>query len=70
MRISALTSNAAVYYDIVNFLQNSRFKVHDERLKNISPEKRKELIMQCHKNLNILEELTESLWGECAECSG
>lgn len=44
--------------------------MHDERLKNISPEKRKELIMQCHKNLNILEELTESLWGECAECSG
>lgn len=26
--------------------------------------------MQCRKNLNRLEELTEPLWGECAECNG
>lgn len=63
-------SDDTVYYDIVNFLQNTRFKVHDERLKNISPEKRKELVMQCRKNLDILEELTQPIWGECAKCNG
>lgn len=29
-----------------------------------------QLIMQCRKNLNRLEELTQPLWRECAECNG
>lgn len=32
------------YYDIINFLQNVRFKVADERLNAISPEDRKTLV--------------------------
>lgn len=32
------------YYDIINFLQNVRFKVADERLNAISPDDRKTLV--------------------------
>lgn len=63
-------SDNSTYYDIVNFLQNTRFPVQDERLKCIEPQERKEMVVQLHERLNLLEALTEPVWGECAECSG
>lgn len=58
------------YYDIVNFLQNVHFKVSDERLNSIAPEKRKQMVKYIEQELNTLEELTEPLWGYDAECEG
>ena len=63
-------SNDSVYCDIVNFLQSAHFKVQDERLKSISKEKRKEMVAQVRQNLDLLEDLTEPIWGECSECNG
>lgn len=60
-------SDDAAYCDIVNFLQSTHFKVSDERLNSIPLEKRKEMVTQIRKNLNRLEDLTESVFpgGEC-----
>ena len=63
-------SNDSAYYDIVNFLQNAHFKVQDERLKSIPKEKRKEMVAQVRQNLDLLEDLTEPVFGECSECNG
>ena len=63
-------SNDSTYCDIVNFLQNAHFKVQDERLKSISKEKRKELVAQIRQNLDLLEDLTEPVFGDCSECNG
>lgn len=60
----------SAYYDIVNFLQSANLKVHDERLKGISLEKRREIVKQIHKSINILEDLTEPLWRDSSECGG
>ena len=63
-------SDDAAYYDICNFLQNARFKVEDERLNQIAPEKRKEMVAQVKRNLDRLEDLTKPLWRDSAECEG
>lgn len=63
-------SNSSTYCDIINFLQNTRFKVQDERLKCITPEKRKEMVVQIRQKLDRLEDLTEPLFGECSACNG
>lgn len=62
--------NNETYCDIVNFLQNTRFKVQDERLNNIDIEKRKEMVTQVRQNLKDLEHLTEPLLGEHSEYNG
>ncbi|RGB52577.1 hypothetical protein DXA09_07130 [Absiella sp. AM54-8XD] len=58
------------YYDMINFLQNVRFKVTDERLLMIPSEKRKEMVTSIKQKLDILEDLTEPLWGYGAESDG
>lgn len=58
------------YYDIINFLQKAYFKVTDERLNGISFEKRKEMIASIRQRENVLENLTEPLWGFGAEDDG
>lgn len=63
-------SDDAAYYDICNFLQNAHIKVDDERLKCIPSEKRKEMVRQVEQNMDILEDLTDALWGYGAECGG
>lgn len=63
-------SNDSTYCDIVNFLQNTRFKVQDERLNSIAPEKRKEMVAQVRQKLNRLEDMTEPLFGEGSACNG
>ncbi|MBQ7774870.1 MAG: hypothetical protein IJ379_03025 [Lachnospiraceae bacterium] len=60
----------AAYYDICNFLQSFSIKVQDERLKDITSEKRRAMVKQMRSSLNALEDLTEPLWGEQAECGG
>lgn len=68
-----LTKNSHIGVDTLfvgNFLQNTRFKVQDERLKCIDPEKRKQMVAQLHEKLNVLEDLTEPVWGERSECAG
>lgn len=63
-------ANDSAYCDIVNFLQNARFKVEDERLLSIPLEKRKEMVAQVRKKLDVLEDLTGSFFGLDAECGG
>lgn len=63
-------SDDAAYYDIVNFLQSPSLKISDERLKCITLEKRKEMVMQIRKRLDILEDLTEPFFGHGSECDG
>lgn len=58
------------YYDIINFLQNVRFKVADKRLLAISVEERKTLVNSVHKLIDELEELTIPLWGDNAKNNG
>lgn len=55
---------------MINFLQNVRFKVTDERLLMIPSEKRKEMVTSIKQKLDILEDLTEPLWGYGAESDG
>lgn len=57
------------YYDIINFLQNIRFKVEDE-LNHIPLETRKEMVQTIKKKLDQLEDLSEPLWGYGAELDG
>lgn len=63
-------SDNNTYCDIVNFLQNTRFKVQDERLNSIAPEKRKEMVVQVSQKLDLLEDLTKPLFGEDSACNG
>lgn len=48
------------YCDIVNFLQNPRFKVKYEKLRNISVEERKELVKMTRRFVEELDETTEA----------
>ena len=63
-------SNDDTYYDTINFLQNVRFKVSNERLNTISIENRKEMVNNIHRYLEELEQLTEPLWGYSCENNG
>lgn len=67
---TVFSNEDASYYDIINFLQNARFKVSDERLNSIKPEKRKEMVVSIRQRVNTLEALTEPLWGSGAENDG
>lgn len=58
------------YCDIINFLQNVRFKVEDERLNRIPLETRKEMVQTIKKKLDQLEDLSDPLWGYGAEVDG
>lgn len=64
------SNDESSYYDIINFLQNIRFKVEDERLNNIPLETRKEMVQTIKKKLDQLEDLSEPLWGYGAELDG
>ena len=58
------------FTDIINFLIDEDFEVTDERLKNIDIQERKKLCDEYQANLNILEDITEPLWGYEAEDDG
>lgn len=58
------------YYDVINFLQNARFKVSNEKLNSIALDKREEMVDSIHERLDILETLTEPLWGYDSQCDG
>lgn len=58
------------YYDIINFLENVRFKVADERLNTIPVGDRKALVNAYRQSINELEELTNPLWGYGAKNDG
>ena len=63
-------SNDGNYCDTINFLQNIRFKVSNERLNAISSEKRKLMVDSIYCYLEELEQLTEPLWGYSGESGG
>lgn len=58
------------YIDTVNFLQNERFKVSNQRLNAIPREKRKELVKKTRCCVEELEQLTEPLWGYAGNKNG
>lgn len=63
-------SDDALYCDICNFLQSLSIKVTDERLCGISKDERRRLVKQIRQNVDRLEELTDSVWGENTEYNG
>lgn len=63
-------SDDNAYYDICNFLQSASIKVHDERLRCIAPDKRKEMVKRTRQNLNMLEDLTEQIFNNDLEYEG
>ena len=58
------------YCDTVNFLQNPRFKVTYEKLRNISVEERKELAKNTRRFVEELDETTEAYWGDSTDGFG
>lgn len=64
------SNNKKTYYDIINFLQNTHFKVADDRLNAIPPEQRKQMVYIIRKSLDELEELTGAAWGDNTEYAG
>ena len=50
-------------FNMVNFLQNERFKIHDERFFTYSKDERIQMVKKYHACLDELEELTMPLWG-------
>ena len=62
--------NDSAYCDAVNFLQNERFKIHDERLLKYSKDERIQMVKKYHACLDELEELTMPLWGDGTEQDG
>lgn len=58
------------YYDIINFLQNVRFKVKDERFNRIPLETKIEMVQTIKKKLDELEDLSDALWGYGTELDG
>lgn len=67
---TVFSNEESSYYDIINFLQNVRFQVSDERLNAVAPEERKKMVNAVRQRLDVLEELTEPLWGYGAEYDG
>ena len=63
-------ANDTAYYEICNFLQSASIKVHDEQLRLIPLDKRKEMVKQTRKNLNILEDLTRQILNNDFEHEG
>ena len=63
-------SNSEAYYDIYNFFTSFSYKVQNEKLKAIVPEKRRELVRLIRKKISILDELTEQYWSVGAEAGG
>jgi hypothetical protein len=60
----------SAYCDAINFLQNERFKIRDERLLKYSMEERSQMGEKYHAYLDELEELTQPLWGYGADRDG
>ncbi|MGG7073428.1 hypothetical protein U5B43_04075 [Campylobacter sp. 9BO] len=53
----------STYVDVINFLLNPKFKVSNTRLNAISTDDRLKMSQMYHKNIQILDDLSESFWG-------
>lgn len=56
-------ANDEAYFDALIFLSNPRFAVSDKRLNQYSSDERKQMSKAFNERLNILDELSEPLWG-------
>lgn len=63
-------NDTAAYVDAINFLQNARFRISDERLLKYNKEERAQMSRSYQDYLNELEKLTEPLWGYNAPDEG
>lgn len=59
---SGRESDSALHCDAVNFLQNPRLKVYDERLNGYSMEERAAMCKRYAAKVDVLEEQSEALW--------
>lgn len=59
-----------LYCDVINFMINPRISVYDERLKLFSKEERQHISEQYHIKMEILDDLSELLWGYGAPKEG
>lgn len=66
----AKNSDEDTYIDVINFLQNPRFKVNDKRLNDISQEDRKILSSKYHDSINKLDDLSNSIWSYNSDADG
>lgn len=58
------------YYDICNFLTVFSHKTKNEKLKAITPEKRRELVKSMRQKMSLLDGLTEQYWSDDSEMAG
>ena len=63
-------SDNVEYYDIYNFFTSFNHKVQNEKLKAITPEKRREIIKLKRQKIRILDELTVQYWSDDSEKAG
>lgn len=56
-------NDSKLYYDVIRFLSNVRDKVNDERLNQYSKAERMQISNEYHRKMEILDNLTEPLWG-------
>lgn len=63
-------SDSEEYYDIYNFYNILSYKVQNEKLKVIAPEKRREMVKLMRNKMKILEELTQQYWSDDSEAGG
>lgn len=54
--------DSKLYCDIISFLSNVRLKVNDERLNQYSITERSQISEAYHRKMEILDNLSESLW--------
>lgn len=58
------------YYDIYNFFTTFSHKPQNEKLKEITPEKRRELVKLMRQKISLLDELSEQYWSDGLEMAG
>ena len=63
-------SDCSNYYDIYNFLTIFDYKVENEKLKLIDPQKKREMVKQTREKIVFLEKLTSQYWEYHCERDG
>lgn len=58
------------YYDVYNFFTSFSYKAQNEKLKAVSPEKRREMVKAMRQKVSLLNELTEQYWSDDSEMAG
>lgn len=67
---TVFNSDNEEYYDIYNFFTSFSHKARNEKLKAVTPEKRREMVKLMRQRVSLLDALTEKYWGDDSEMAG